>query len=256
MNPELLNHEIQSVDFTTLLRIQLDRIRGHIGSAKTRLTVVHVGGFDGSWDSMMADICGPLEVFSFEPQLRPYRAMKKLFRKDPTFMHCYNCIVSPFAPIKEAFLLYTKTPNPSKAYEQGASLFKDFVRDLSEKEHQGGVLQVSAMDLNQFVYESCIPTIDLLRINCEGGEYIILDDRLADLFYLQHTNMVALALHGKRSVFLTSEMNDRKRRMTEMMRRKGFRLIYGYDFMNNPKIPIGHVWQLWVRETFLKGATK
>jgi FkbM family methyltransferase len=88
------------------------------------------------------------------------------------------------------------------------------------------------------VYSVIASTVDLLFINCEGGEYDIFS---GDLSFLDRTKMVYIHLHTKCDLFCGDYFYGKRKAIVRTLEEKGFKMILG---MTNLKSK-AHVVQLW-----------
>jgi len=82
--------------------------------------------------------------------------------------------------------------------------------------------------------------IDLLSINCEGGEYELLDDNLD---YLNRTKLVSIAMHTKSKQFRSDEFLKKREDIVAMLKSYGFTMVMGIKDLTFR----AHVIQLWQR---------
>ena len=76
------------------------------------------------------------------------------------------------------------------------------MRDKKWVNTQFESIVVPSLTLNDFCKEKEIIQIDLLKINCEGGEYEIFTPGAKE--FLERVNVIDLVLHGKHPTFLSS----------------------------------------------------
>lgn len=202
-----------------------------------RLRVVHIGGYDGSWDMELVEMLRPIpvEVFSFEPHPANFALMKERFGNNPN-LHAINYAIAS-RPGKRYLYGVDDTRN------QGSSFVKGF-------NAQRGRIGVEALTLPNLCGTLNINRIDLLRMNCEGAELDILDGE-TDTVFLKRTMILNLCLHGKLPSLLDRPRVLKKQEITRHIMAQGFELRRGYDFRKVSHPPENHTWQVYVKEGVL-----
>jgi FkbM family methyltransferase len=238
---EYANHEKPNPIFPDLLDIQVRRLRKRKPQI---INLIHVGGFDGSWDVGFFKRHRPLHVHSFEPYLRSYRKLKARFEEVGT-ANAYHAAIHP--TLKRVSLFVPSVVG--KKLHQGISSYASFSEGKTEQTKKQ--IEVKALSLDWFAKKIQAKSFDVLRINCEGGEFGIFESFEKNVDFLDITNIIALAIHGKCPEFLSGRIVQRKIAITSNLRKKGFKLLCGHDFETKYKVPTGHVWQLWSRDTFV-----
>lgn len=229
---QLIMHERQPQYLSSVLDSQMRRIRVQ---SKRSITAVHVGAFDGAWDLAFWTRNKPAMLYGFEPQTSAFEKHKHKTVNVSSIM-CYRKAIHPTLKNVE---LYKTGKN-----DQGASLHRAFVGDKSRSE------TVEATSLSAFYKEQDLRVVDLLRINCEGGEYAIFEK---DVSFLSRVNVLCVAIHGKNPCFLTPQVNVAKLRMSRTFTKCGFQQICGFVFEQDAGFPVSHVWQVWIQQPFLGG---
>lgn len=218
--------------------IQLRRIRDTF--RKRQLVVLDVGSYDGIYDIRLAETFENIIVHCVEPHAENYELLKENTKPYPA-IKSYKCCISNMDG-KENFFVYSKEdslhPSP-----QSNGLFEDSLMPNSPV-----TKQVDSLMLSSFCSKYEIDRIDLLRINCEGGEYKIFAGKVG---FLKRINMVHLSLHGKSPEFLSRKVMNIKRRINFFLKDSGFMIIYGYDLNTLKALPVGHISQIWIRKKFI-----
>jgi len=234
---DLIVHERQPTYITDVLNVQMQRIRKRT-TRDHRLTAIHVGAYDGSWDMTFAARHKPIIMHCFEPQKT---AFKKHKRRTDRYPHI-NLYRKAIGAESGTSVLYA-----NGKLDQGASIVRDFVTNRTV----GKLIkeEVKVTTIGDFCAEKVINRLDLLRVNCEGSEYAIFQDGVVD--FLRFTNVVCVTLHGKTPVFLSPEINTRKIEITRLFIQYGFDLLCGHNFVEVQKIPVSHSWQVWAKKKFI-----
>lgn len=172
--------------------------------------VVDIGAYLGNTSNKICDqIQGkPNNFYMIEACPVNFSEMKKTYGH--VGFNLYNLAISD--QDGETEIYSANHPNLSGS-SQSNSLYRQFVEDKkwadSVNKHR-----VSTMTLDSFVKLANLAYIDLLKINCEGGEYKILDDRPKAL---DNTKLIYLQLHRKCAEFLTRQMEDKRRAIMDTL---------------------------------------
>ena len=223
------------VNYDAYCMVQLVRL--YYEQRPDKLTVLHVGGYDGTWDVHLTETLEgiPVEVHSLEPHPVNYGLMKTTFEGRPN-LHALNYAVSSI-------------PGPCSLYgsddkkSQSSSFVKGFVEGR-------GRITAEALTLSNLYRTLGLQKVHLLRLNCEGSEFNIFDGK-GDLSFLKHTVMINLCLHGKIPSMITREMNHRKLEITELIQSFGFRLARGLSPEFLPVVK-DHAWQVYIQKEAVK----
>ncbi len=235
-----------SIDVDAIATIQVKRIVRISSSCKKTATIVHVGAFDGQVSLNLVEMLKPLKtsVIALEPCIRNFKLLKKAFESNSE-LHALHCAAGARVESRNISIKHESTEKRIKGSSQSNSFYSEFVND---KDSGGYAEHINVVSLQNIFNENNLKTVDLLRINCEGGEYHIFKSGV-DLGFLKQVNVIAIAIHGKSKVFLTDEMIEHKIHINNVLRHSGFKQMYGFKFDGTTnKIPTGHVWQVWSRK--------
>lgn len=224
-----------SHDLTAIIRL----IGLYYTQGQRPLKVFHVGGFDGSWDVQLATVLGEKlgGCLSCEPHPHHYELMCKAFTTYPNLVPLRIAV----GAVSGKALLYGAG---SPRCQASSLMLIDPLRIFGSK-------KVVIRPIMEICQGHDMATIDLLRVNCEGSEYMIFD-MVRDVDFLQHTNILQLCLHGKVPELCTMPMQKKKQAITNHILAQGFDLIEGFDFKIVGKNPMGHAWQVYSRREPLK----
>jgi len=233
-----------SINIDALAMIQVKRIMRESSKTKRAANVVHVGAFDGQASLSLVEMLKPLEthVIALEPCIRNFKLLKKAFGSNDN-LTAVRCAAGSKAATRNIFISRESTLKSSKGSSQSNSFYSEFVDDKNLNNGYAEVIKV--LPLQTIFDDYDLKVVDLLRINCEGGEYNIFEVG-ASTGFLNQVNVVAIAIHGKSKVFLTDKMIQHKIYINNVLKMAGFQQIYGFKFaIETTKIPTGHVWQIW-----------
>ena len=182
--------------------------------------------------------------------------LKKLQKANP---NCRFCIMEPFP--KNIAILKVRFPD-AKISEGVVSdtigVEKLFVCDAGSPKHKDGscsvykgssskhdakivqTIDVKSTDLLSVYKEFGLSKVDLLTVNCEGGEYKMFDAP----GFLEKTEMVYLHIHTKCEVFMEPQYLEKRKEIVEVLKAHGFAMIAGMDDLN----AISHIVQLWRKQ--------
>jgi len=232
---EYINRTKPAVDIDQLINLHFKNIIKQ-DQEKERV-IVEIGAYDGSTilNLIRSTKLSTLKLHAVEPSISNFKTLKRTLQGYPE-CEVHHCAISH---ITDTIFIYSK----SKELEQGVSLYPEFVGTKSRDKLQRSTVRTYTLD--DFCRKQYIEKIDLLRINCEGGEFNIFSDECT-LKILGNTKLVAITIHGKANIFLTTEMIERKIQICDILKYYRFEQVYGFRFDNNiTKVPVGHVWQIW-----------
>lgn len=227
-----------------LPEIQLRRIKDKFPNRK--LSVIHVGAYDGLFDIQLSKQFKCIQIYSIEACPKNYKFLKRITKKHPKITTYNNCISNVDGKVN--FYLYLREGlKDYKLSSQSNSLYLNFLS--GKKEENIRQIQVKSLTMDSFCRKNKIERIDLLRINCEGGEYSIF--RKGSSFdFLDKVNILHIFIHGKSIEFLNKKNMAAKAYINKYIKKYKFKLLYGYDLTASEKYPVGHIQQVWVKEDY------
>jgi len=104
----------------------------------------------------------------------------------------------------------------------------------------GPTFVVTQKTMDEIYAECSLTSVDILFLNCEGGEYEIFEGPTK---FLEVTKMVYIHLHTKCALFRSKEYREKRKRIGQVLRDAGFTMTYGMDNLDS----IAHIVQLWRR---------
>ena len=220
---------------TTLLRIQLQRLK------KDKRIIVDIGSFDGKNCISLAKLIGNSFTYAIEPCARAVFELKRNIRKMKN-IKIHRLSITGENGEGKLFTIPGTSHNP--IISQSNSMHSDFIS--SKNSISGKIEIVPTLTLNSFCRREGIEEISFLRLNCEGSEYEIFEDK-SSRHLLKTTKVMYLALHGKSDKFISQKYQRKKLFINWFLKRNGFRLIYGDDVTTLKKFPLGHVNQVWIK---------
>jgi len=236
---KLISKEKACVDVQLLSAVL---VKARIKKRKSILTAVHVGGFIGEVALRTEELLKPYPVRSYvvEPCIKNFKALLEIAKSNDNFIPIRKAIGAK----SEIKYLYTQQID-EKLHQtsQSNSFYADFL--TKEKTSRQKVEAISLCDL---ILENGIKKINLLRVNCEGGEYEIFG-KSSDLSFLDKVEVLSLALHGKAKIFLTDKKIKERIAISKRLSSAGFKQVYGFNLRKSKnRIPVGHIWQIWIKK--------
>lgn len=157
----------------------------------------------------------------------------------------YNCTIYVFEPVKEFFDTIIKRfagNNKVKAFHIGLgdktyttdiNLTADLVGTSVHRETgiTGKVESINVVDIIEFIEEHKIESVDLLKLNIEGGEFPLLE-------HLIKTNKLNLFNNLKIQFHNFMELAEERKNNIRTHLQKEFNIIYDFFF----------VWEGWKRK--------
>ncbi len=227
-----------------LPEIQLKKIE--VKFPKRKLTMIHIGGYDGDLDLIYSKTFKKIIIHTIEPCPKNYKYLKNKFDSNPKVIPYHICI-SDYDMLVPFYLYLRKGNIKNNLSSQSNSLFPSFHSGKDNEESRQ--INIFSLSLNSFCLKNKIEKIDLLRINCEGGEFKIFSKQ-ANLSFLDKVNIVHIFIHGKALEFLGVKKNQAKIRINQQLKHYGFELLYGYDLTKTIKYPVGHIQQIWIKNNY------
>ena len=239
MNNEFKLYPVSKfIDFSAISLIQLNRLQ------KKDLVAVEVGAFKGDDAEVFYRNFGQrLTFYPIEACPVNFNYLKKRFKRFKKTIKLRNLIISNIDG-KEKFYTAVCPKYKENISSQANSLYKSFLNDKLWVEDCREV-KLPSLTLNTFCKIEEIDCIDLLKLNCEGGEYRIFSGR--KLPFLKKVSILDIAIHGKNQQFLQPNFIQQKRHINKRLVTYGFKLICGYNLNDLKFCPVNHVRQIWIR---------
>jgi FkbM family methyltransferase len=197
--------------------------------------VIHIGAYNGKQAKGYAAVPN-VTVYAIEACKANFAFLKQVIAGHSNILPVRAALTDADGPV-EFFVVRRKG---SVGSSQANTLFKEH---LSSKSWAKDIkcLTVDGMTLDTFCVRYSIGDIALIRMNCEGGEYKILDPRLP-LLALERAWLLDVSFHGKSNLFVGRAFSEHRSRIDDMLKQKGFRMIKG------KLAGSGHLDQLWERK--------
>lgn len=221
-----------------LIKIQLERFRTNQEGG----VIIDIGAFDGVNTIRMAREFGLATVYAIEPCPRNFKVLCNHSRKTKNIITSQLAISDINGRVN---LFLAHKPKDERASSQSNSLFQEFVESKASNTTKPKET-VRAITLVEFCKQKKIEHIRLLKMNCEGGEYKIFDDKTS-FHIFDSVDIISLALHGKSPLFISKAYTQKKRNINAFLVGKGFGLVYGERLDELKVIPFSHISQVWVK---------
>lgn len=192
--------------------------------------VVEVGGCTGVFMENIKRVNGNTEFYIIEPFKKNIDVLKDKFPDSKIFegiAYSMKCSIDLFIPEQKS---KKHKPIDCSIYRESSSKNNASIK---------GVVKVNADTLTKIYGWFNVSKVDLLSMNCEGGEYDIFVAE--DLGFLELTNAILLHMHTKCRLFLGAEYEDRRRDIVKVLQSRGFHMEDGMTDMK----ALAHVVQLW-----------
>jgi len=225
-------------NYDDLIKLQLRRLK------KKHINMVEIGAFDGVYLQQYVDWYRGITIHAIEPCKRNYSALERRYRKCRQ-VHPVNCAISSKEGKRDLFIVDHPKYEGTKS-SQSNSLYKSFAQ--SKKSSKTRVEQVETLTLKHFCARYKIELLDLLKCNCEGGEYDIFTDTQATVDILSRTNIIDIVIHGKSPLFIEEKYRRKKREINALLKDLGFVILVGPDLQTIKKLPYYHIRQVWTRD--------
>jgi len=186
--------------------------------------VVYVGGYDGRVATNYLN-CRPFALHIIEPCPKNYKIMKKNLESYPD-VKCHQMAIGG----ETGGGMLNVCHFSGKAGSSGSnSLFKDHLKKFKK-------IPVQTCTMDDFVKINGIDHIDLLKLNCEGGEYFIFPGDWMDI-----TDMISVSFHAKNKFFNSDRFVEKRKEIYQHLESKGFILDIGKKWLTSDT----HINQLW-----------
>jgi FkbM family methyltransferase len=232
----------------SLAEIQLHRILKY--SRRRVLSVIHIGGFDGSFDIDLAGKFRRIEIHTIEACPKNFKHLSRRIKANDK-IQAYKLAITNYSGSMDFYLYLRESLKDKKLSSQSNSTFPEF---LSGKEKERvKKIKIPCRMLDHFCDAAMghdIQRIDLLRINCEGAEYKIFHPQ-SDCDFLKKTNIIHIFMHGKSLSFVNKKRMQGRSVINKRFKQEGFELLYGHDLTQADKFPAGHVQQIWIRKEWI-----
>lgn len=146
---------------------------------------------------------------------------------------------------QDVFLFFVSRHKKYKKYNmssQANSIYESFLSEKQWAKNREKIV-VEGISLDDFIKLYKIEYIDILKINCEGGEYAIFESDTKN--FLKASNVVYIALHCKSNFFNTVQFQEKREYINEVIMNSGFSLIKGDKDVKVSSD--NHIEQLWIR---------
>ena len=198
-----------------------------VGTLNKGAIMVYVGGYNGRRAQNYLERV-PMEMHIFEPCKKNYKIMVKRLKK-------FNAHAHQMAMGRTTGdgSLYIWNRLGDEGTSQNNSLYKKHLAGKADKIKKR---PIETITLEDFIKREEIKKIDLLKLNCEGGEY--------DIIYsdLSIVKMIAVSFHAKNEFFNSDAYAQKRKEIYEHLEKQGFKLITGEKLLKS-KRHIDHLWK-------------
>jgi len=189
-------------------------LRREYGSVDRFLTIVDVGANMGSFAVYAAASCPDARIICFEPELLNFSILMQNLHRNGLHsrVSAYQCAIASAAGQRELAL--------------AESLRHSFFMPTEYGEQQS----VDCMTLREVIDDHQLDTIDLLKMNCEGAEYEILEGCAPD--DLARVGNIRLEYHNLDPTRRNGES------LSKLLMRRGYKIDRFTRYMNTS----GFIW--------------
>lgn len=150
----------------------------------------------------------------------------------------YQCTIHAFEPV-ESFYLQTNVDLPQRIKLNNFALGKEnstftiaMAGNSSSAFLEGDRIECKKVNFADYIQDSKVETIDLLKVNCEGGEYELLETILSS-GYIKNVDNLIVQFH-----YLSDEPEARRQAIVDALE-KTHDVVFSYPF----------VWEGWKLKT-------
>lgn len=201
-----------TVAFAFLTSFIKDRIKEGEGAV-----ILDIGSHSGFTVNWFAKHFPEAKIHAFEPEDTCYSALKSSVSSEKIELH--KLAVSNEDGSSD-FYVVVKPKDPE--YKSASnSLVGSSVTDRFPNYK---IKTANTISLNTF----CKPfdKIDFMKMNCEGGEYLVFN---GDLSFLDKVQILSISFHGKSPEFLTDRYAEIRKYAVSSLKKKGFSLVEGFN---------------------------
>jgi FkbM family methyltransferase len=150
----------------------------------------------------------------------------------------YKCTIHAFEPV-ESFYLQTNVNLPQKIKLNNFALGKEnstftiaIAGNASSAFLEGNRIECKKVNFTDYIRDNKVETIDLLKVNCEGGEYELLETIISS-GYIKNISNIIVQFH-----YLSDEPEVRRQIIVDALE-KTHDVVFSYSF----------VWEGWKLKT-------
>ena len=174
-----------------------------------KCTIIDIGANIGGFAIFAASINPNSQIFAYEPSRRTFKQLEENISKNRLRGRIF-AVQKAVGGKKEKLNLYDSGPSGTR------SVF----RTRGEKKFEN----VSIITLNDLFKEYRLKKCDFLKIDCEGGEYDILQNTKREMF--SKIRQISLEFHE-----MLPAQNHQK--LVTLLRNAGYKVRYGYHKIEN-----------------------
>lgn len=193
-------------------------------------SVLEIGAHTGNMIELIYAWNESAKVFAVEPLDSNIKTLNSKFPNAK--LSIFKGLIGSTMGKRELFISDLK----AKKKNADCSMYKG-----SAEKNNAGIKKVITENTYTMEYickELKLSHIDLLSINCEGGEYDIFESDNMD--FLDNVDMIYMHMHTKSKLFLSDEYRKKRVRIMDLLANRGF-TMQGMDDVD----AIAHIIQLW-----------
>jgi FkbM family methyltransferase len=142
---------------------EIDRLASQLPSNPT---IIDIGANAGFFDIQLLSKIGQATIYAYEPMPANVKSLQETIANNSRLQRCVHLFA--MAVTGRAFAQLSLFAEPEENSQVVASVFAEF--------HQNNTceLTVPCITLAEIMLENSLQTVDLLKMDCEGGEYDIM----------------------------------------------------------------------------------
>ena len=204
-------------------------------------TIVDVGAYIGKITRLALEANPAIVSYAIEPDPENLKLLIQNFGTNPN-VHIHGCVIGDRSGKVPLYIL--DRPDQLGTSESNTLFAKvmKHKRDSLDVKARSWVGEVDSMTMDDFFAIAVQPpVVDLVKLNCEGGEYLIFGTPKHD--WLKRTRMVWVSWHAQVKPFTKPEYAAKREAGCALLVAEGFQMVDGMDIAKQKK----HIWQVWKR---------
>jgi FkbM family methyltransferase len=193
------------------------------------LVCVDIGAYIGKVALSISELYKNARTYAIEPCPANYAVLVQHTQHNPNIVPVCTAISDRNGCVDLSVMNSVKCRerHGGDVSSESNSLYGTFTEEY-HKRHQTSIesrysISVGSRTLDRFMDDHGIGHIDLLSVNCEGGEYKIFDSGAME--FLNRTELMLVTFHGKRLPFTSVEFADKRAKIFNTLRSRNFKLL-------------------------------
>jgi FkbM family methyltransferase len=204
-------------------------------------TIIDIGAYIGKITRLALEANRVTVSYAIEPDPVNYAVLVENHGANSN-VHCHRCVIGN---VNGKVPLYVIDRNDQLGSSESNTVFAKVMKhkldSLGDKAN-GSQQEVDSMTLDEFMlHHVSQETVDMVKLNCEGGEYLIFDCPQRE--WLNRTQMVWVSWHAQVKPFTKPEYAEKREAACRTLAESGFKMVDGMDIRREKK----HIWQVWKR---------